>query len=215
MSRPTKAHDGHGGGGTRGGRTAKRMRLYWGGVAAIAVAVVVAAGWLRSDPGSESSAGPSDEPRIAAPDFRLVLYQGADTLGAEELQFSSIFGQGKPVVLNFWAGLCPPCRAEMPDFQQVYDEFGGEFVLLGLDIGPFTGLGTREDGQRLLRELGITYPAGTTFEEITVAEYRVRGMPTTVFLTASGEIHDTHIGLMDKNTLRGKVETLLQAAGGS
>jgi len=197
------------------GRSPKRMRPYWGWVAAIAVATLVVMGWQQSDPGRGSSAGPTNEPRIAAPDFRLELYQGADALGAEELEFSSVFGQGKPVVLNFWAGLCPPCRAEMPDFQDVYDELGGRFLLLGLDIGPFIGLGSREDGQRLLRELGITYPAGTTFEEITVAEYKVRGMPTTVFLTPRGEIFDTHIGLLDKRAFRDKVESLLQEASGS
>jgi thiol-disulfide isomerase/thioredoxin len=177
--------------------------------------IVVVVATLSSQPRGIVSPAASSEQPIAAPDFRLSLYQGAEVLGAEELEFSSLFDQGKPVVLNFWAGLCPPCRAEMPGFQRVYDELGDQFILLGLDIGPFIGLGSREDGQRLLEELGITYPAGTTFEEVTVAKYNVRGMPTTVFLTASGEIYDTTIGLIDEQTLRSKVESLIQEAGGA
>ena len=99
--------------------------------------------------------------------------------------------------------------------KKVYDELGDQFTLLGVDIGPFIGLGSREDGQELLKELNITYPAGTTLEESTVAQYKVRGMPTTLFLTSSGEIFDTHTGLLDERTFRNKVQDLLRASGGS
>jgi len=215
MPRQSNAYGRRGVPSPRTGGSWARSRLLWGGAAAAAFALLAAlAASQPKIPGDRSPGASSDQP-ISAPDFSLTLYQGAQELGAEEIEFSSIFSLGKPVVLNFWAGLCPPCRAEMPGFQKVYDELGDQFVLLGLDIGPFTGLGSREDGQRLLRELGISYPAGTTFEEITVAEYKVRGMPTTVFLTASGEIYDTHIGLLDEQTLRVKVERLLQDTGGS
>ena len=65
-------------------------------------------------------------------------------------------------MLNFWAGLCPPCRAEMPQFQVFYEEFKDQIQLVGIDIGVFTGLGYRNAAAALLRELGVTYPAGWT-----------------------------------------------------
>jgi thiol-disulfide isomerase/thioredoxin len=51
--------------------------------------------------------------------------------------------QDKPVILNFWAGICPPCRVEMPDFQEVYGEYREEVLLCGADPGidrSFIGL---------------------------------------------------------------------------
>ena len=215
MPRQSNAHGRRGVPSPRTGGGWARSRLLWGGAAAAAFALLAAlAASQPKVPGDRSPGASSNQP-ISAPDFRLTLYQGAEVLGAEELEFSSIFRAGKPVVLNFWAGLCPPCRAEMPGFQRVYEELGDRFVLLGLDVGPFTGLGSRADGQALLRELGITYPAGTTFREGVMADYKVRGMPTTVFLTASGQVLDTHVGLLDEKTFRSKVESLLQEAGGS
>lgn len=189
--------------------------LVWGGIAVLAIAAVIVATASRSESSGESLSGQSASQRIAAPDFELTLYQGADVLGGEKLKFSDVFSQSKPVVLNFYAGLCPPCRAEMPGFQRVYDELGEQFVLFGLDIGPFIGLGSNEDGRSLLRELNITYPAGTTTEASIVAQYQVRGMPTTVFITSAGEISDVHTGLLDEATLRNKVRNLIQASEAS
>jgi thiol-disulfide isomerase/thioredoxin len=151
----------------------------------------------------------------AAPDFEVRFYQGADVLGSERPSFSELFSQGKPVVLNFWAGLCPPCRAEMPGFQNVYNDLQDQFIMVGLDIGPFVGLGSHDDGRRLLEELGVTYPIATTPDGSVLAAYGVRGMPTTVFLTATGEVFKTHVGLLDERTFRTEVEKLIAAAGTS
>ena len=215
MPRQSNAHGRRGVPSPRTGGGWARSRLLWGGAAAAAFALLAAlAASQPKVPGDRLPGASSNQP-ISSPDFSLTLYQGAQELGAEEIEFSSIFSQGKPVVLNFWAGLCPPCRAEMPGFQRVYEELGDRFLLLGLDVGPFTGLGSRADGQALLRELGITYPAGTTFQEGVMVDYKVRGMPTTVFLTANGQVLDTHVGLLDEKTFRSKVENLLQEAGGS
>ena len=56
--------------------------------------------------------------------------------------------------------LSVPCRAEMPQFQAFHEEFKDQVTLLGIDLGPFTGLGSHEDADELLQELGVTYPDG-------------------------------------------------------
>ena len=65
-----------------------------------------------------SACGPTPLPlanaeRDAA--FEITVYQGADVLGGQSVRFSEVFAQGKPVVLNTWAGPCPICRNEMPE----------------------------------------------------------------------------------------------------
>ncbi len=148
-------------------------------------------------------------------DFPITIYQGAGYQDGDEVMFSELLAQGQPVVLNFWAGLCPPCRLEMPDLQAVSDVYQGQALLFGLDVGPFTGLGTNEDGRALLQELGITYPAGTTTNQNVVREYQILGMPTTYFITPDGNIQETWTGLLTEAKLTELVEALLTASADS
>ena len=140
--------------------------------------------------------GPDLEP---APDFRFSLYQGEEVLGAKELSLSDL--RGKPLVLNFWAGLCPPCRLEMPDLQKFYNQFGDRINLFGLDVGPFTGLGSNRQGMDLLEEMHIRYPAGFTLDGEVVIEYEILGMPSTFFITSDGKIFRKWTGFLNREKL--------------
>lgn len=138
----------------------RRNRMWLGGAGAAAVAVlvaVVAVSVYSPDSGSSASSGGNKADGVVE-NFSFTLFQGDKVLGAEKLEMDQILG--KPIVLNFWAGQCPPCRAEMPDLQRFYDGFKDDVTLLGIDVGQFTGLGNRRDARNLLKELGITYPAG-------------------------------------------------------
>jgi thiol-disulfide isomerase/thioredoxin len=145
-------------------------------------------------------------------DFPITIYQGAGYQDGDQVMFSELLAQGQPVVLNFWAGLCPPCRLEMPDLQTVSDAYEGRVLLFGLDVGPFTGLGSNEDGRALLQELAITYPAGTTANPNVVREYAILGMPTTYFITPDGTVQETWTGLLTEAKLTELVEGLLAAS---
>ena len=152
------------------------------------------------DPGPASGLDP-------APDFQFTLYQGQEVLGNGDLSFSDL--EGKAVVLNFWAGLCPPCRAEMPHFQEFYNEYSDRVVLFGLDVGPFTGLGSSQDAQDLLKELNITYPVGFTSDDKVIRDYEVLGMPVTVFITADGGIFRHWSGVLSKDKLEEITQEML------
>lgn len=152
----------------------------------------------------------SDTPQ--ATDFQITVYDGQEVVGGDEVSFSEVLAQGKPVVLNLWAGLCPPCRLEMPEFQEVSEQFGDEIILLGLDVGPFTNLGTSEDGKSLVQELGITYPTGTTGSAEVVGAYRLLGMPTTYFITPDGQIVRQWTGLLTESKLAELVDELVNAS---
>ena len=142
-----------------------------------------------------------------APNFNFTMYQGGDKLGGNELDLAGL--RGKPVVLNFWAGLCPPCRAEMPDLQVFYDNFKDRATLIGIDLGQFTGLGSQEDAKELLQELDVTYPAGFTNDSSVVKEFKVLGMPTTIFIRADGTIFKTWSGALNEEVLAKQTNAML------
>jgi thiol-disulfide isomerase/thioredoxin len=140
-----------------------------------------------------------------------VLYDQARH-GSTTIRLSHLLGEGRPVVLNFWAGLCPPCRVEMPELERAYGEMGGRVAFIGVDVGPFIGLGTREDGRALVREAAVTFPVGSVDDSSVVVRYRIRGMPTTVFMASDGAVVRTNVGLLTRELLETYVGELLRGA---
>jgi thiol-disulfide isomerase/thioredoxin len=144
-------------------------------------------------------------------DFRIVAYQGQAVLGGKETTFDRVFDQGKPVVLNFWAGNCPSCQVEMPGFEKVSTELAGKVIVVGIDVGPFTGLGTHEDAVKLYTQLGIHYPLAYAVDAAPMQLFTVEGMPTTVFLTAKGQVVDRVTGILTEDQLRSEIQQKLLA----
>ena len=178
--------------------------------AAMAALLALAACGGGDDPVAPDSS--SGSVALEVPDIEISAYQGQDALGGEDTTLSAVVGQGKPVVLNFWAALCPPCRAELPEFERVHQERGGEVTILGIDIGPQQFLGTREEGQALLAELGVSFPAGTTFDDTVVRGFEVFSMPTTFFIAADGSVTRKWSGILDEDKLNDLIDELLGGA---
>ncbi len=162
---------------------------------------------------TDVSGFPAGEARPAA-DFPFEAYQGADLVGGETVQFSQIIAGGKPVVLNFWAAQCPPCRVEMPEFDHAWQAARDRVLLVGLDVGPLINLGTRAEGEALAQELGVTYPVGTTSDATVMQRYQVLGMPSTLFITTQSQIVRQWTGSLDEAALNDLIDELLQASGG-
>lgn len=194
----------------------KRLPTTRFGIVVVATLLLTAcSGALPASSGPAGEVAPIATDDLYAVDFQIVLYNGGGLVAEPETSFSELLSLGRPVVLNMWAALCPPCRLEMPDFQELSSEFGGKVSVLGLDVGPFTNLGTSEDGQDLIQELGITYPAGTTTDPSLVKEYQLLGMPTTYFIKPDGQIHRHWTGLLTADKLTELVQELLEASAGS
>lgn len=112
---------------------------------------------------------------------------------------------GEPLVVNFFASWCPPCIAELPDFQAVSQQLGEDVTFLGVntDINESTW-------RSFVGETGITYE--TVFDpsrELFLA-MEARGMPTTVFVSADGEILDAHTGILNQTRLIELIDTHLR-----
>ena len=121
---------------------------------------------------------------------------------------------GKPIVINFWFPSCPPCRAELEHFEEVYQEFGepsgSDIQFVGVQQ---LGLDSIEDGAALFEELGVTFPGLPDNASAIQIAYNVFSYPTTVFLDRNHNEHRVWQGAIDKENLTEIVQEL--AAGGS
>ncbi len=186
----------------------RRWSPFLVGLAGLGLAGVVVGLVLLLRSGGNSSGPQSQQASVAGSEFRIVAYQGDDQLGGHDTQFSRVTRQGKPVVLNFFAGQCPPCRAEMPGFQRVADDFQGKAIFVGLDVGPYVQLGSHQDAQNLLRELHIRYAAGYAVDPNPLTTYQVQAMPTTIIFDASGQQVFKASGIMTESQLRTQLAKL-------
>ena len=149
------------------------------------------------------------EVQDAVPDLAITVSQGADVIGEGEVTLAELIDDGKPIVVNFWAALCGPCRLEMPEFQRVWDERADEVTIVGVDIGPQWQLGTREQGEAFLVEIGVTYPAGTTSDPDVNTKFSILGMPTTVFIHADGRLLRTWTGALNEAKVNELIDELV------
>ena len=134
-------------------------------------------------------------------DFHIWSYGEKPILGKTTLKLSELMANDKPLVLNFWAAFCPPCRTEMPDIQTFYDNFADEVTVISIDVGSYNGLGTQADAQRFLDEMNFTYPIGFIEDSTVIQDYEIFNMPTTVFIMPNGEIFRKWGGLLNLEIL--------------
>lgn len=118
--------------------------------------------------------------------------------------------KGKTVFLNFWATWCPPCRAEMPDIQKLYDSYkenGDDSVaILGI-AAPDYGSEKSEDGIReFLNENGYTYPVVMDQGGEVFTKYGVYSYPTTYMITPEGKVFGYASGQLNADTMKSIIE---------
>lgn len=136
----------------------------------------------------------SDKPSTSLPDAMDFTVQDED---GNTVTFSNLFG--KPIVLNFWNSNCPPCRQEMPDFEEVHKENPDvQFVMV--DTVGMNGE-TLESGKTYIQETGFTFPVYYDVDMEAIHAYSIRAFPTTYLINSEGKIEAYGEGMLDKETL--------------
>ena len=196
MSEPIESED-------SGARKHERASR-WRGRAAFVVPGLVLVGllvWGFLAPGQ-----PDREP---APEFELELL-GGGTVSSEDLA-------GRPVVLNFWASWCIPCREEMPAFERMWKRYEGEgLTIIGVNVQDSV-----EGAREFVNEVGVTYPIALRGDALG-RDLGVRGLPQTFFIgkdfrfekVSAGEAIEgagdrVVFGAIDEETLEAKIQELL------
>jgi peroxiredoxin len=129
------------------------------------------------------------EPGQLAPDFTLQFADGAKT------QLSD--WQGQPVVLNFWATWCAPCREEMPEFVAAYDRYRDD----GLVIVGVNAQETASQAAEFMGDFSMDFPVALDTRGDVQQLYNVRGLPTTVFIDREGRVVERWAGLLSASAL--------------
>lgn len=187
----------------KGGKRHNLKPLVWIGLAAL---VVIGVGlWLRFNPTTPSrdnnAVGLEPAPIAGhpAPEFTLKNIDG-QTVSLSDFR-------GQPVIINFWATWCGPCRVEMPHLQAAYEAHQPDgLVVLGVNL-------TERDSPQavpdFLAEFGLTFPV-VLDESGDVAEmYRVLGQPASVFVNEAGVIHQVFQGPVNEQFINDRVAELL------
>lgn len=150
---------------------------------------------------SAAASSPSDtsSTRVKAPDFTVYDADG------KEVTLSSL--QGKPVVLNFWASWCGPCKSEMPDFQKVYEELGQEvtFAMVNLTDGLQE---TTAKAEAHISSKGYTFPVYFDIDQDAANTYGVYSIPTTYIIDRDGYIVSYANQMVDTSALRRVLENV-------
>jgi thiol-disulfide isomerase/thioredoxin len=138
----------------------------------------------------------------SAPDFTVKDVKGSN------VSLSDF--KGKPVVLNFWASWCPPCKAEMPDYEKMYQQYskkGIVFMMINLTDGDRE---TTATAQQFLKDNHYTFTAYFDTKYLASDAYSISSIPDSIFIDKSGNIVNTYQGMIDAATMKKNIEGLVK-----
>ena len=204
-----------------------------GGVLMVLMGVMMVTGWMNNftsylssfgaaSPSTSSGAEESSLPESgvsassqgSSQKESASQAEGGKTTAAPDFTLKDQFGnshtlsdyQGKTVFLNFWGTWCPPCRNEMPEIQELYEEYGEnqeDVVILGVSHPGMGSEGSKEEVAAFMEENGYTYP--TLMDEggqVSFYTYYVTAFPTTFMIDKEGNVYGYASGQLTKDMMK-------------
>lgn len=142
--------------------------------------------WISATPIGSKTSGeiPAPHTGFLAPEFSLLGING------EEITLSKL--RGTPVMINFWASWCPPCKAEMPTMQLAYEKYKDRgFTILAINA---TNQDNLDAAASFISDNGLTFPVLLDSNGQTTEDYQIRSLPTSFFIDRDGRITDVVVG---------------------
>jgi thiol-disulfide isomerase/thioredoxin len=136
---------------------------------------------------------------VMAPDFTVYDAEG------NEVKLSDFIG--KPTVVNFWASWCGPCQIEMPDFDEMYKEFGEEvnFLMVNMTDGSRE---TADAAAKFVEDAGYAFPIYYDTKMNAAMTYGVNSLPSTYFIDAEGHAVTRAQGIINAEVLQYAIEMI-------
>lgn len=173
----------------------KTLYIVFGGLILIGVGAALFA--ASRNPSPPPPTPPAAFTPIPAIDFTLKLFSG-QTITLKDFQGKT------PVVINFWASWCQPCRDEAPVLAKVSKIYGNDVEFIGIVTND-----TQDKAQAFMNEFGITYDNGIDAENIGT-KYGITGIPETFWIDKQGILIDHWIGAIDEANLTLRTQKLIQ-----
>ena len=170
--------------------TAPRPKWPWGALGiAVVVICLLAYGLVLENRGQVTTG--------VAPDFTFTSFEGETVRLADY--------RGRPVIINFWASWCIPCRTEMPLLETTWQQYRDQIHFVGVAY-----VDTEAGALAFLEEYGVTYPNGPDLGSRISDAYRIKGVPETFFIDRTGQVIGVKVGPLTPAELNGWLAQLLQ-----
>lgn len=152
---------------------------------------------------TEAEKTEAEEEEVVAPDFTVLDADGNSVALADRL------ADGKPIVLNFWATWCGPCKSELPAFDKAAAEYADEITFMLINLTD--GYQETVDGvKEFMEENGYTFPVYFDTEYSAAIPYGASSIPLTYFVTSDGIVVGGYMGAMSEETLYSYLGQLLE-----
>lgn len=147
----------------------------------------------------DTSTSQDSQAAQTAPDFTIMDWDGNTTTLHDFI--------GKPIIVNFWASWCGPCKSEMPALEDAWQQYGEEihFLIINLTDGSRE---TEASARAYIEQMGYTFPVYFDTTLSAAMTYGASSIPLTYFLSADGVAIARHIGALDEDLLQQGIDLI-------